>query len=291
MGSHTLTLSLQCPEQTRVFLKALPTGQLFRPNHVVSAVGVCQTLRLREFGNVWAVGANRKGDRPLTREFGWSNGRELLRGRCRLAVTASADRNDAAAARPVTAASPSADWLVPLAGVTVQALSGGDVPITSLWKGRRVVVAWTRHFGCLLCRKRAAELAELKDRFTAAGATLIVIGPGSIRQAQAFMDQTQFPGEVYADQQRLSYDAFGFTAGVTTVINPTSALRVLQASMQGYQQDWQLSLQPDTVVLGGWQQGGVLAAGPGSDELLFLFKDKEAGDEPDMKDILAAVNA
>ncbi|CAI5466301.1 unnamed protein product, partial [Closterium sp. Yama58-4] len=64
-------------------------------------------------------------------------------------------------------------------------------------------------------------LANEKDAFQAAGVTLIIIGPGSIQQAQQFVDQTSFPGEVYADRQRASYEALQFVSGLSTVLSPT----------------------------------------------------------------------
>ncbi|GJP65561.1 hypothetical protein CLOP_g22436 [Closterium sp. NIES-67] len=181
-----------------------------------------------------------------------------------------------------------ASWAAPLAGVEVVGADGARVALTGLWATRRVVVAWTRHFGCLLCRKRATMLANEKDAFEAAGVTLIVIGPGSDQHAKQFLEQTNFPGEVYADRQRASYEALQFVAGLSTVFTPTAALSVAKARLEGFKQDWGQSMQPDTVLRSAWQQGGMIVAGPGVDNLLFLHKDKEAGDEPDVHDIIAA---
>ncbi|CAI5991154.1 unnamed protein product [Closterium sp. NIES-65] len=196
--------------------------------------------------------------------------------------------SNAAAPSSGAAAPVAASWAAALAGVEVMALDGTRVALTSLWATRRVVVAWTRHFGCLLCRKLTTMLANEKDAFQAAGVTLIIIGPGSIQHAQQFVDQTNFPGEVYADRQRASYEALQFVSGLSTVFSPTAALSVARARMEGFQQDWGLSLQADTVLRAAWQQGGIIVAGPGIDNLLFLHKDKEAGDEPDVRDIIAA---
>ncbi|ONM25565.1 uncharacterized protein [Zea mays] len=46
-----------------------------------------------------------------------------------------------------------------LQGVDVFDLSGKAVPIVDLWKERKAVVAFARHFGCVLCRKRVDLLA------------------------------------------------------------------------------------------------------------------------------------
>ncbi|KNA04643.1 hypothetical protein SOVF_197770 [Spinacia oleracea] len=42
-------------------------------------------------------------------------------------------------------------------------LKGNGVPVSDLWKDRKAVVAFARHFGCVLCRKRADYLASKKD--------------------------------------------------------------------------------------------------------------------------------
>lgn len=58
--------------------------------------------------------------------------------------------------------------------------------------------------------------------------------------------------------------------------------------MEGYRQDWKLSFMKDTVERGGWQQGGILVAGPGKDNISYIRKDKEAGDDPPVEEILKA---
>ncbi|GAB4833718.1 hypothetical protein Ancab_031966 [Ancistrocladus abbreviatus] len=46
--------------------------------------------------------------------------------------------------------------------VLVFDLNGNGIPITDLWSDRKAVVAFARHFGCVLCRKRADYLATKK---------------------------------------------------------------------------------------------------------------------------------
>ncbi|XP_074275489.1 thioredoxin-like protein AAED1, chloroplastic isoform X2 [Silene latifolia] len=172
--------------------------------------------------------------------------------------------------------------------VRVFDLSGNGIPITDLWKDRKAVVAFARHFGCVFCRKRADYLASKKGEMDAAGVALVVIGPGSIDQAKAFYEQTKFKGEVYADPEHSSYEALRFVSGVTTTFTPKAGLKIIQLYMEGYRQDWELSFQRDTVSRGGWQQGGIIVAGPGKTNFSYFHKDKEAGDDPPIEDILEA---
>ncbi|CAA3032142.1 thioredoxin AAED1, chloroplastic [Olea europaea subsp. europaea] len=148
--------------------------------------------------------------------------------------------------------------------VQVFDLNGNGIPISNLWKNRKAVVAFARHFGCVLCRKRADYLAAEKDKMDAAGVALVLIGPGSVDQARAFSNQTKFEG-VYADPSYSSYEALRFVSGVSTTFTP------------GVGQSSQFL-----------QQGGVIVAGPGKNNISYIHRDKEAGDDPDIKDILKA---
>ncbi|CAK9168497.1 unnamed protein product [Ilex paraguariensis] len=72
-----------------------------------------------------------------------------------------------------------------LDSVEVFDLNGNGIPISDLWKDRKAVVAFARHFGCVLCRKRADYLAAKKDTMDAYGVALVLIGPGSVDQASS----------------------------------------------------------------------------------------------------------
>ncbi|XP_062117058.1 thioredoxin-like protein AAED1, chloroplastic [Humulus lupulus] len=180
------------------------------------------------------------------------------------------------------------DTLNLLDRVKVFDLNGNGISISDLWKDRKTAIAFARHFGCVFCRKRADYLASKKDIFDANGVALVLIGPGNIDQAKAFSEQTKFKGEVYADPNHSSYEALRFVSGVTTTFTPKAGLKIIQLYMEGYRQDWKLSFQKDTVSRGGWQQGGIIVAGPGKTNISYIHKDKEAGDDPDIEDILKA---
>ncbi|XP_076945070.1 thioredoxin-like protein AAED1, chloroplastic [Bidens hawaiensis] len=171
--------------------------------------------------------------------------------------------------------------------VEVFDLDGNPVLISDLWKDRKAVVAFARHFGCLLCRKRADMLAAKKDKMDASGVALVLIGPGGVDQARTFYEQTKFKGEVYADTSYASYKALNFVSGVTATFTPTSTLKIIEAYMEGYRQDWAISFEKDTRG-GWWKQGGIMVAGPGISNISYIHKDKEAGDDPDVEEILEA---
>ncbi|BBN20110.1 hypothetical protein MPTK1_8g16510 [Marchantia polymorpha subsp. ruderalis] len=176
-----------------------------------------------------------------------------------------------------------------LEGVQVCDPTGARVSLTSLWENRKAVVAFGRHFGCMLCRKRAGLLEARKTEMDAAGVALVLIAPGVPEQAKGFLEHNKFTGEVYADPEYAAYEALDFTKGFLSVVNPKSGQRLIQARLDGYDQDWELSLgYKDTVQKGSWLQGGILVAGPGKDTVHYFFKDAEAGDEPNMEELMAA---
>ncbi|KAJ3699474.1 hypothetical protein LUZ61_003179 [Rhynchospora tenuis] len=175
-----------------------------------------------------------------------------------------------------------------LEGVEVFDLSGKAVPIVDLWRDRKAVVAFARHFGCVLCRKRADLLASKQDVMSSAGVALALIGPGSVEQARVFSEQTKFKGEIYADPNHSSYDALEFAYGVSKTFTPAAGLKIIQSYMEGYRQDWGLSFHKETRTRGGWQQGGILVAGPGVTNIHYIHKDREAGDDPEIEDVLQA---
>ncbi|RVW39696.1 Thioredoxin-like protein AAED1, chloroplastic [Vitis vinifera] len=236
-------------------------------------------------------------------------------------------------------------------------LNGNGIPISDLWKDRKAVVAFARHFGCVFCRKRADLLASQKDRMDASGVALVLIGPGSIDQAKAFSEQTNFKGgmilkkldkslmdlheanfkwqhnlllvsEVYADPSHSSYEVLGFVSGVLSTFTPQVLKKCCRFKdytivhgrlstglgaflSKGYRdkrrllRDFSPSIstridRKEASSKSFWissphqyhalrmQQGGIIVAGPGKSNISYIHKDKEAGDDPDMEDILTA---
>ncbi|OMP03661.1 Thioredoxin-like protein [Corchorus olitorius] len=208
--------------------------------------------------------------------------------RCFLPNTFQSNGNPNQRLTRLQSAGVSEDTVDLLDTVKVFDLNGNGIPISDLWKDRKAVVAFARHFGCVFCRKRADYLASKKDVMDKAGVALVIIGPGSVEQAKTFAEQTKFEGEVYADPSHSSYEALSFVSGWTTTFTPKAGLKIIQLYMEGYRQDWRLSFEEDTVKRGGWKQGGILVAGPGKRNISYIHKDKEAGDDPDIEDILKA---
>ena len=73
----------------------------------------------------------------------------------------------------------------PLTDVTVLDLEGRPVRLGDLWKDRRAVLVFVRHFGCLFCRQQVAELTPYLGRIRATGADVFLVGNGTVDDARA----------------------------------------------------------------------------------------------------------
>jgi peroxiredoxin len=80
--------------------------------------------------------------------------------------------------------------------------SGKPVRLSSLWKKKPLLLAFTRHFGCTQCKEMLDELEEGKARIHAAGLGVAVILQGTPEESAAFAKQ-HAPGlKVLADPDR-----------------------------------------------------------------------------------------
>jgi hypothetical protein len=122
-------------------------------------------------------------------------------------------------------------------------------------------------------RGRRAEIA-------AAGADLVLVGNGSAEQARRFQTKVAPDVPVYTDPARRSYGALGLKRSVRATLGPTSAAAFVGATLRGHRQT---SLAGDP-----WQQGGLLLLARGG-RVLFLQRNRGAGERPDVEGALAAL--
>eukprot|EP00244_Chara_vulgaris_P003984 TRINITY_DN1767_c2_g1_i1.p1 TRINITY_DN1767_c2_g1~~TRINITY_DN1767_c2_g1_i1.p1 ORF type:complete len:312 (+),score=42.25 TRINITY_DN1767_c2_g1_i1:291-1226(+) len=270
----------------RLFFVGEKASRLRPPCHAAVDIGVQLSPLVRK-----AIIATSLGERGLLNEGG-KRGRDAKQGRIQFAKGEMGEKGRTTGKLRTAVTDRTAEQglgldLV-LDGLTVLNLQGKEIPFVDLWRERCIVIGFARHFGCLLCKKRADQLIQRKAEIEAAGASVVLIGPGTIDQANAFSKQAKFSGEIYADPSGQVFQALGFLSGPETIFTAKALAQLITARLEGYTQDWQTSLQEETVRKGGWQQGGVLVAGPGVNRLLYLEKDMDAGHEPDLD---AAVEA
>ena len=149
------------------------------------------------------------------------------------------------------------------------------------WLIRPVVLAFLRHFGCLFCRRRAAELVARRADIIAAGAGLAVVGLGTPAFAKAFREDAGWRGPIYVDAEAKAYAAAGLVrAGPLRLLRPRVLLAAVRARKQGFRQG---KTQGDP-----WQMGGTLVVAP-RDRVVYAWRNASAEDDAPVDEVLAAV--
>ncbi|XP_045879963.1 peroxiredoxin-like 2C isoform X3 [Meles meles] len=92
--------------------------------------------------------------------------------------------------------------------------SGRQVPFGALFRERRAVVVFVRHFLCYICKEYVEDLAKIPKSFLQeADVTLIVIGQSSYHHIEPFCKLTGYSHEIYVDPEREIYKKLGMKRG------------------------------------------------------------------------------
>jgi len=86
---------------------------------------------------------------------------------------------------------------------------GNPIKLSSLWKERVLILAFTRHFGCPQCKEMVDTLSNAAPEIKAGGLGLAFVTQGTPETAKAFCAE-RAPGQVcLADPDRTAYRAYG----------------------------------------------------------------------------------
>jgi peroxiredoxin len=92
---------------------------------------------------------------------------------------------------------------------------GKAVRLSSLWEGKTLLLAFTRHFGCPQCKEMLDQLVISQAELDRHNLSLAVITQGTPDAARIFCDQYA-PGVLcLSDPQRQAYAAYGLGRGGT----------------------------------------------------------------------------
>lgn len=114
--------------------------------------------------------------------------------------------------------------------------AGEAVLLSSLWKQRPMLLAFTRHFGCTQCKEMLDELVNGRERIEQAGLGIVVITQGTPEATAEFARQYA-PGLLcLSDPQRQAYEAYGLERGnlFQTFLNPKVWAAVSRSRKKGY---------------------------------------------------------
>jgi len=114
--------------------------------------------------------------------------------------------------------------------------AGKPVSLSSLWKKRILILAFTRHFGCTQCKEMLDELVDGKDHIEEAGLGITVVTQGTPKTTDLFMQQYAPDLLALCDPERMAYHAYGLERGniFQTVLNPKVIRSVREAAKKGY---------------------------------------------------------
>ncbi|XP_014717306.2 peroxiredoxin-like 2C isoform X2 [Equus asinus] len=138
--------------------------------------------------------------------------------------------------------------------------SGRRVPFGALFRERRAVVVFVRHFLCYICKEYVEDLAKIPKSFLQeANVTLIVIGQSSYHHIEPFCKLTGYSHEIYVDPEREIYKRLGMKRGEEIAFSGDPA-----------------------------QQGGTLILGPGNN-IHFIHCDRNRLDHKPINAVLQLV--
>ncbi|XP_019410860.1 PREDICTED: thioredoxin-like protein AAED1 isoform X2 [Crocodylus porosus] len=151
----------------------------------------------------------------------------------------------------------------------VQGADGGRVRFGALFRARRAIVVFVRHFLCYACKEYVEDLAKIPKDFL-----------------QPFCNLTRYSHEMYVDPDLALYKILGMKRGeaaTTSAQSPHVKSNLLSGSIRSI---WRAMTSPAFDFQGDpAQQGGTLILGPGS-EVHFLHLDKNRLDHAPINTVL-----
>ncbi len=99
---------------------------------------------------------------------------------------------------------------------------GNSIQLSSLWRDKVLVLAFTRHFGCPQCKEMLDQLIDSHQALTEKGLRLAIISHASAESAKQFCDLRAPSAICLADPDRLAYHQYGLYRGTTwqTLLSP-----------------------------------------------------------------------
>ena len=108
------------------------------------------------------------------------------------------------------------------------------------------------------------------------------MGCGLPDDIPGFREVTGYPGPLLTDPSLRTFKAAGLAYGITRTFHPRSVWKGIRAFAGGFRQG---ARRGNPV-----QQGGTFVLGPG-DRVRLEWRDRFAGDHPEMRDVLAALDS
>ena len=127
--------------------------------------------------------------------------------------------------------------------VEILTTEGQPFRLSTLWQGRVLVLAFTRHFGCPQCKEMLDQLAASKPEFEDKGLNLVLVTQGTPEAAKKFCAE-RAPGlTCLADPDRVAYRAYGL--GRVSLLQSVLSPRVMKSNKRlEREKGWKPELPP-----------------------------------------------
>jgi peroxiredoxin len=97
----------------------------------------------------------------------------------------------------------------PAPDLELQDVDGKPARLSSLWKQRTLILAFTRHFGCPQCKEMVDGLVVASPQFKDKKLGLVIITQGTPEEAKVFCSERAPGVTCLADPERKAYQAYG----------------------------------------------------------------------------------
>jgi peroxiredoxin len=97
--------------------------------------------------------------------------------------------------------------------IIVSDIHGQPVELASYWQKGPTLVSFLRHFGCIHCRARLAQLEAHKDELRTAGLQLVALALGETKHAERYCGKLAPDLDCLADDKNDGYYAWGLRQG------------------------------------------------------------------------------
>jgi len=91
----------------------------------------------------------------------------------------------------------------------LQDVDGKPVRLSSFWKRRTLILAFTRHFGCPQCKEMVDRLVAASPEFKGKNLDLVIVTQGAPEEAKVFCSERAPSVTCLADPERKAYQAYG----------------------------------------------------------------------------------
>lgn len=97
----------------------------------------------------------------------------------------------------------------PAPDLELQDVEGKPLRLSSFWKKRTLILAFTRHFGCPQCKEMVDRLVAVSPEIKAKNLGLVIITQGTPEEAKVFCSERAPGATCLADPERNAYRAYG----------------------------------------------------------------------------------